>query len=153
MVRVLLTLALATSAVAFAPVNTAGRISTELAGNNYGAARKTIDSLDKDNFSASLAEIEPFLLNDAGATIYKKSMQRIKRASKTIGVEVPAGFAKAAKATAKKREKQDSFIQKKIAEAAEVAEAAAAEVAAAAEAAAAAAAAPAEEEAADPIDA
>jgi hypothetical protein len=119
MVRVLLTLALATSAVAFAPANTAGRIGTELAASKYKEVRQTIGSLDKDNFSASLAEVEPFLLNEAGATIYKKSIRRITTAAKTIGAEVPADYAKAAKATQKRREKQDAFIQQKIAEAAE----------------------------------
>lgn len=132
MVRSLLTLALATSAVAFAPVNTAGRVGTDLSASKYADVRSTIANLDKDNFSSSLAEIESFLLNDAGASIYKKSMRRISTAAKTLEIEVPAEFAKAAKATLKKREKQDAFIQQKIAEAADAAEAASEEAAAAA---------------------
>eukprot|EP00980_Cylindrotheca_fusiformis_P020640 scaffold7696_cov141-Cylindrotheca_fusiformis.AAC.10 len=134
MVRVLFTLALATSAVAFAPANTAGRIGTELSAvESYKDLRKTIANMDKDNFSSSLAEIEDYLVNDAGATMYKKSMRRISTAAKHIGTEVPAEFAKAAKATQKRREKQDAFVKQKIAEAAEAAEAAAAEAAEAVE--------------------
>jgi hypothetical protein len=107
--------------------------------------RKSISKLDKDNFSSTLAMIEPFLLDEAGATTYAKSMRRIGRAATALGVEVPSGFAKAAKATAKRREKQDAFIQIKVEEAAAAVEEAAAAAAAAVEEAAAAAAAAAAE--------
>ena len=108
--------------------------------------RKSISKLDKENFSSTLALIEPFLLKEAGATTYEKSMRRLGRAAKSIGMEVPSGFAKEAKATAKSREKQNAFVQTKIEEAAAAAEEATAAAAAAAEEAAAAAAAPAAEE-------
>ena len=120
--------------------------------------KKQIDGLTKDNFSSTLTEIEPFLLNDAGISIYKKSVRRIRTKAKSFGVDVPADYAKAAKATEKRRTKQDEFIQAKEAERLE-AEAAAkeeAEAAAAAEAEAAAAAAEAEaatEEEAAPVEA
>ena len=78
--------------------------------------KRQIDGLTKDNFSSTLGEIEPFLLNDAGMTIYKKSLKRIATKAKLLGVEVPADFAKAAKATEKRRTKQDEFIQAKEAE-------------------------------------
>jgi hypothetical protein len=110
--------------------------------------RKSISKLDKDNFSSTLEMIEPFLVNEAGATTYAKSMRRIGRTAKALGVEVPSDFAKAAKATAKRREKQDAFIKIKVEEAAAAAEEAVAAAAAAEEAAAAAAAEPVAEEAA-----
>jgi hypothetical protein len=120
MVRVLaasVTLALASQVNAFAPINAAGRMGTGLsASKNIAEVKNTIANLDKDNFSASIAEVEPFLLNDAGASIYKKSMRRITTAANLLGVEVPAEYAKAAKATQKRREKQDAFIQQKEAE-------------------------------------
>ena len=108
--------------------------------------RKSLSKLDKDNFSATLAMIEPFLLNEAGATTYTKTMRRLARDAKAIGVEVPSGFAKEAKATAKQREKQNAFVQAKIEAAAAAVEEAAAAAAAAAEEAAAAAAEPVAEE-------
>merc|ERR1712157_155842 len=75
--------------------------------------KSIISGLDKDNFLSSIKEVEPYLLNDAGASIYKKSMRRISTAAKSFGVEVPTDYAKAAKATEKKREKQNAFIQQK----------------------------------------
>ena len=105
--------------------------------------RKSIDGLTKDNFSTTLSDIEPFLLKTAGISVYKKSMKRISRQSKVLGVSMPENYAKEAKATAKRREKQDNFIKAKIeeveaaaAEAKEAEEAAAAEAKAAEEAAA-----------------
>lgn len=97
--------------------------------------------MTKDNFSSTLTEIEPFLLNEAGATIYKKSMKRIQRQAKVFGIELPADFAKEAKATEKRRSKQNEFIQAKEAERLEAEAAAEEEKAAEAEA-------PVEEEAA-----
>jgi len=75
--------------------------------------RKTVDELTKENFSESLSKIEPFLLNDAGASIYAKSMRRIATRAKALGVSVPEGYALEAKATQKKREKQDAFVKTK----------------------------------------
>merc|ERR1712228_799896 len=93
--------------------------------------RKKIAGLSSENFSDSLGEIEEFLLNQAGASIYTKSMRRIAVKAKSLDVEIPEGYAKEAKATAKKREKQDAFIQTKeeerLAAEAEAAEAEAAE--------------------------
>jgi len=80
--------------------------------------RQTVHDLTADNFATSLSTIEPFLLNEAGSTMYGKSMRRIAVRAKALGVEVPEGYAKEAKATAKKRAKQDEFIQAKIEEAA-----------------------------------
>jgi len=102
--------------------------------------RKSIDSLTADNFSQTLSTIEPFLLNDAGASTYAKSMRRIATKAKATKQAIPDGFAKAAKATLKKREKQDAFIKVKEEEKVAAAEEAAAEATAAAEAAATAAA-------------
>ena len=103
--------------------------------------RKAIMRMNKDNFSSTLSMIEPFLVTEAGFNFYEKSLSNISRNAKMIGVEVPAGFAKDAKATAKRRAKQDAFVQAKIAAAVAAAEAEAAAAAEAAEAAAAAAAA------------
>lgn len=141
MVRVLATtfaLTLAAQALAFAPSTSGpGRMASELSATKYQEVKKTLGNLSKDNFSATLAEVEPFLLNDAGASIYSKSMRKISTAAKSFGVEVPTDFAKAAKATQKRREKQDAFIQTKEAGRVEAEAAAAEEAAAAAEAAAA----------------
>ncbi len=89
----------------------------------YSAVRKAITQLNKENFSDTLAMVEPFLLDKAGATFYSKSVSRIKRSAKALGVNMPADFAKEAKATTKRRERQDAFIQKKIEEAKAAAEA------------------------------
>lgn len=135
-------------------------------GSPMTITRKAIGTMTKDNFSETLTKVEPFLVNDAGATFYSKSIKRIAVKAKALGTEVPAGYAAASKATLKKREKQDAFIQTKeegrvaaeeeakAAEEEAKAEAAAA-VEAAAAAAAEAAAAPAEEPAApeEPTDA
>ena len=80
--------------------------------------RKSVDSLTKENFSETLSKLEPFLTKEAGSTIYAKSMRRISRNAKMLGVEVPAGYAVEAACTAKRRAKQDAFIQMKIEEAA-----------------------------------
>jgi len=131
--------------------------------------RKSIHNLTVENFSKTLTEIEPFLQQNAGQSFYTKSIRRISRNAKFLGVTVPEGYAKNSNALKKKFIKQGLFIEKKEAERveteaaaaaeAEAAKAAAAEAeaaaaaeaeaakAAAAEAEAAAAAAPAEEEA------
>jgi len=142
-------------AVAEAPVETevAAPSKVIVAAGEIASVRKSIDNLTEENFSATLASIEPFLLNEAGASFYAKSMRRIARNAKALGVSLPEGYAKEARATLKKREKQDAFIKVKEEErlAAEEearaqAEAAAAEALAAAEATEAAAAAVEEEE-------
>jgi hypothetical protein len=62
--------------------------------------RKSISKLDKDNFSSTLELIEPFLLNEAGATTHAKSMRRIGRAATALGVKVEEAAAAAEEATA-----------------------------------------------------
>ena len=135
MVRVLSAIAVAavaTQAAAFVPASSNGRVGTDLSLTKIQTTKKVISNLDSSNFESSLAEIEPYLLNDAGASIYKKSLRRIGTAATRLGVSVPADYAKDAKATQKRREKQDAFIQQKEAERLE-AEAAAAEAEAPAE--------------------
>jgi phosphoribosylformylglycinamidine (FGAM) synthase-like enzyme len=102
--------------------------------------RKAIAKLDANNFESTLKSIEPFLVSEAGATMYDNSMRRTKSRAKALGVQVPVGYAAQAKATKKKREKQNAFIQKKEEARIAAEEASAAAAAAAAEAAAAAAA-------------
>lgn len=89
---------------------------------DMSVVRKAIMRLDKDNFHETLSMVEPFLLNESGITFYTKSIRRINRSAKALGMEVPADFAKEAKATAKKREKQNAFVQAKIEEAKAAAE-------------------------------
>lgn len=112
--------------------------SIEPSGLSMAKVRQLIASLTVDNFSSNLSTVEPFLLNEAGATIYAKSMKRIAQKAKELGVQVPEGYAKEAKAIAKRREKQDAFIQTKeeerLAAKAEAAEAGEAEEAATTEA-------------------
>ena len=139
-------------------------------GMSMGDVRKAINSMTAANFSETLSKLEPFFLNEAGSTIYVKSMKRIAHQAKMNGVEVPKGYAKEAAANAKRIARQNAFIEKKEAEkiareeeeaaaaaaaieAAAAAEAAAVEAAAAEAAAAeAAAAAPTEEAAAEPVE-
>lgn len=87
-------------------------------GMSMADVRKAIAGLTAANFSETLAKIEPYLLNDAGTSIYAKSMRRISRSAKAISVDVPEGYAKEAACTATRRSKQNDFIQQKIAEAA-----------------------------------
>lgn len=102
---------------------------------NISQVRKMVAKLTADNFSSDLATMEPFLLREAGSTFYAKSMKRIAQKAKEVGMSVPEGYALEAKATTKRRNKQNEFIQAKEGErlAAE-AEAAAAAAAAEAEA-------------------
>lgn len=87
--------------------------------------RKSVRKVTKDNLSGVLSEIEPFLLSNAGSSFYAKTMSRLAVKAKAFGTELPSGFAKTAKATQKRREKQDAFVKAKIAEAEEAAAAAA----------------------------
>ena len=105
-----------TEEVAAAPVK------TELSGLTMAQVRKQIDNLTKDNFAATLATLEPYLLNEAGSTFYAKCMRRIARNAKAVGADMPEKYAYEAACTAKRRAKQDEFIQNKIAEAADASE-------------------------------
>jgi hypothetical protein len=96
-----------------------------------GPFRKSIATITKDNFSTTLTEIEPFLNEEAGMSIYTKSMRRISAKAREFGVEMPATFAKDAKCMEKRREKQNAYCEAKAeAAAAAKAEAEAAELAA-----------------------
>ena len=101
----------------------------EPSGWTAGSVHKAVRRLNASNFSQTLSDMEPFLLNEAGATIYSKSLKRIAIKASEVGVEMPAGYAKLAKATEKRRAKQDAFIARKeeerLAAEAEAAEAAA----------------------------
>ena len=119
-------------------------------GMSMADVRKAINSMTASNFVETLNKLEPFFLNEAGSTIYVKSLKRIAHQAKMNKVEVPAGYAEAAATNAKRIAKQNAFIEKKESEriareeeeaaaaAAAVEAAAAAEAAAAVEAAAAA---------------
>ena len=126
-------------------------------GMSMGDVRKAINSITAANFSETLSKLEPFFLNEAGSTIYVKSMKRIAHQAKMNGVEVPKGYAKEAAANAKRVARQNAFIEKKEAERIAREEEEAAAAAAAVEAAAAAAAeeetaAAAEEATAEPVE-
>jgi hypothetical protein len=147
-----LLVASASCATAFVPSTkapTSSRLGVATKGK-VGPFRKSIATITKDNFSTTLTEIEPFLNEEAGKSIYTKSMRRISAKAKEFGVEMPSTFAKDAKCMEKRREKQNAYCEAKTAEAAAAAAAeaeakAAAEAAAKAEAEAAAAAAAASE--------
>ncbi len=70
-----------------------------------------------------------FLVNDAGSSLYSKTMRRISTQANLLGQKIPEGYASDAAATEKRRVKQDAFIKAKeeerIAAEAEAAEAAA----------------------------
>lgn len=93
-------------------------------GLSMAQVRKQIDDLTKENFSSTLATLEPFLLNEAGATFHAKCLRRIARNAKVVGAQVPEKYAYEAACTAKSRTKQDEYVKAKIAEAAEAASAA-----------------------------
>ena len=101
-------------------------ISTSLFSNTATKGRvaevkKSINTVTKDNFSSVLTEIEPFLTNEAGSSIYRKSMSRLASKAKLLGATMPEGYAKEAKCTEKKREKQDAYCKAKAEEAADAA--------------------------------
>jgi hypothetical protein len=131
--RVILAFALLAAAQAFAPSSVANRGNTALSSVKSQVARKEIRRVTKDNFSATLDKVEPFLTEAAGSTFYSKAMRRLTVKAQAFGATIPDGYAKEAKATAKRREKQTAFIQAKVeaaaAAAAEAAEKAAAEAA------------------------
>merc|ERR1712151_1468513 len=89
------------------------RSNTKLSMRKIREVRNVISNLNKENFATSIAEAEPYLLNEAGSTIYKKSIRRITTASKSFGMDMPKDFAKAAKCMENRREKQNAFIQQK----------------------------------------
>ena len=123
------------SSNAFAPSTNGPRTTSLQAGvdGKIAEVKSAINGMTKENFSETLTTIEPFLLNDAGVSIYKKSIRRIQNKAKVLSVDVPADYAKEAKCTEKRRNKQNEFIAAKEAERKEAEEAAAAEAAAAAE--------------------
>ena len=108
--------------------------SLGMAVESMADIRKSIKDMTKDNFSDSLKDLEPALV-ESGSSIYRKSMKRIARRAKELGETLSDDFAKEAKATLKKRTKQDEFIKVKEEEriAAEEEAAAAAEAEAPAE--------------------
>lgn len=85
----------------------------ELSGLRMRDVRKAVANLEKDNFDVTLENIEGFLTNEAGSALYSKSMRRMEVRAKALGLEIPEGYAKEAKATQKRREKQNAFIQQK----------------------------------------
>mmetsp|Transcript_5020 Transcript_5020/g.10970 ORF Transcript_5020/g.10970 Transcript_5020/m.10970 type:complete len:153 (+) Transcript_5020:78-536(+) len=146
---ILFAAAAVSSVSAFSPVTTDGRSSKttalSMSKGKIASIKNSINSLSAENFSTTLTEIEPFLKNEAGISVYKKSMKRIGNRAKALGVDVPEGYCKDAKATAKRREKQDAYCKARAEEAAEAADAAAEAAEAEAESAAEEEAAPAEE--------
>ena len=117
---VLVAAAAISGANAFAPSSAGARSpSTSLFASKMASVKGKIASLTSENFSSTLSEIEPFLTQEAGASIYKKSIRRINTTAKSLGVDVPAGFAKEAKATEKRRAKQEAYCAAKAEEAAD----------------------------------
>lgn len=117
--------------VAEAPVEgeVAAPVARKSSGMELKTFRKNLKSLSAENFSQTLAEIEAFLVNDAGSSLYSKTMKRISTQANLLGQKIPEGYASDAAATEKRRVKQDAFIKAKeeerIAAEAEAAEAAA----------------------------
>jgi len=82
-------------------------------GLSMKEARRVIRKISAESFKTSLNTLEPFLLDNAGASMYAKSLKRIAYKAKEFNLEVPQGYARDAKATAKRREKQDAFFKAK----------------------------------------
>jgi hypothetical protein len=81
--------------------------------SSIATVRRAIDRVNKENFTTVAKEVEPFLLAEAGTTFYAKSMKRLSSRAKAFGIDMPETFAKDAKATEKRRLKQDAFIKSK----------------------------------------
>jgi len=116
------------------PAPSAAPAASTSSGLTMNDVRTTIRNLTAENFASSLDKIEPFLLHEAGSSIYSKSIKRIAVKANLLGVQVPADYALDAKATSKRREKQNEFVKTKEEDARAVAEAAATEAMEAAEA-------------------
>lgn len=78
--------------------------------------RRAIDRVAKENFATVTKEVEPFLSAEAGTTFYAKSMKRLSHKAKAFGMDMPKTYAQDAKATEKRRMKQDAFIKSKVPE-------------------------------------
>jgi hypothetical protein len=78
------------------------------------SVRRHIDRLNKANFAATLATLEPYLLHEAKVEFYTKCMHRLKRNAKDVGMTVPDMYAHDAACTAKRRAKQDEYIKTKF---------------------------------------
>ncbi|KAL7559280.1 hypothetical protein ACA910_014630 [Epithemia clementina (nom. ined.)] len=91
------------------------KTTTSSTGLTMTFVRKHIARLTVDNWHDTLQKLEPFLLQEAGSTMYKKSMRRIQQKVKELenGVTVPPDFARQAQATTKRRARQDAFIATK----------------------------------------
>uniref|UniRef100_A0A7S0C0V4 RxLR effector protein n=1 Tax=Proboscia inermis TaxID=420281 RepID=A0A7S0C0V4_9STRA len=100
--------------------------------------KSALKKLSKENFSETLTTIEPYMLNDAGSTFYRKTMKRLAVQAKHFGTSIPNKYAYDAATTEKARTKQNEFIAKKEEERKQAEEEAAAAAVAEAEAAAAA---------------
>ena len=87
-------------------------------GFSMAQVRKMVDNLTAQNFKDALQKLEPFFLHEAGTTFYAKSIRRIERNAKILGVEMPEKYAFEASCTTKRRAKQNEFIQAKEAAAA-----------------------------------
>ena len=122
----LLFAAIAGTTNAFVPLkstpNSSALYSNTATKGRVAEVKKSINTATKDNFSSVLTEIEPFLTKEAGSSIYKKSMNRLKSKAKMFGAAMPEAYAKDAKCTEKKREKQDAYCKAKAEETAAAAE-------------------------------
>ena len=76
-------------------------------------------------FDETAKTIEPFLVNDAGATMLQNTKSRLSAKAKLFGKTLPEGYAAGAVAAAKRSANQYAFIAKKIEEIAAAAAAAA----------------------------
>jgi hypothetical protein len=94
----------------------------EVARPTSGMAMKTVHRMMRNvsaaTFDATAKTIEPFLVNDAGSTMFQNTMSRLSAKAKLFGKTLPEGYASGAVAAAKRSAKQDAFIAKKIEEAA-----------------------------------
>lgn len=82
-------------------------------GLTVADVKKSVKGINKENFSETLDELQPFLVNEAGQTFYNKVMRRLAFQSKELGMDLPADYAKEAKWNKSRRAKQDAFIQAK----------------------------------------
>mmetsp|Transcript_19189 Transcript_19189/g.24899 ORF Transcript_19189/g.24899 Transcript_19189/m.24899 type:complete len:127 (+) Transcript_19189:162-542(+) len=73
---------------------------------------KVMRGLNKENFD-TIYEWEPWLSENAGATLYAKTMRRLEHKAKSYGIELKPNFLAEAKATAKRREKKAEYEKAK----------------------------------------
>jgi hypothetical protein len=94
-----------------------GEATVEVAPPKSGLTMKSVHRMMKnasaETFDDIVKTIEPFLIDEAGTTMLKKTTSRLTAKAKLFGKTLPDGYATGAAATSKRSAKQDAFIATK----------------------------------------